>query len=39
MVEALHIFAVVAAFGPPLAYPVLFAYAQEHHTEYRSYLR
>ena len=32
VVKALHIMAVVGAFGLPLAYPVLFAYAQKHHA-------
>ena len=32
VVKALHIMAVVGAFGLPLAYPALFAYAQKHHA-------
>jgi uncharacterized membrane protein len=31
VVKALHIMAVVGAFGLPLAYPMLFAYAQKRH--------
>ena len=32
VVKALHIMAVVGAFGLPLAYPALFAYAQRQHA-------
>jgi hypothetical protein len=31
VVKALHVMAVVAAFGPPLAYPLYFAYLQRRH--------
>ena len=30
VIKALHIMSVVAAFGPPLAFPFVFAYAQKH---------
>ena len=33
VVKALHIMAVVGAFGPPLAYPFVFAYAQRRHPD------
>ncbi len=32
VIKALHIMSVVAAFGPPLAFPFIFAYAQKHHA-------
>ena len=32
VIKALHIMSVVAAFGPPLAFPFIFAYAQKHHS-------